>query len=331
MRPQLLAQTLASFIAVKRPMLIEGSPGLGKTQLPRQVADELGIEFRLLHAPLMQPEDYGMPVVNANRDGIKFVVPDKFPLEGSDCPSEGLLCLDELPQTDNAGQKILANLIQEREIHGYKIKPGWALIATGNRMQDRAGANRVLSHLRARVTTITFEPHLDDWCQWALTHNVDPSIISFIRFKPNMLNNFNADKEVSPTPRSWAEGISPIIGNVPPEVENECFTGAIGEGAAAEFTGFLKIVRKLPNPDVVLMNPDKADVPKEPSVLYAISGAIAHRATQDNFERVMTYAKRLPPEFMVLVVRDAVRKDKTIQHTRTFTDWATKEGARVLM
>ena len=47
-----------------------------------------------------------------------------------------------------------------------------------------------------------------------------------------------------------------MLGKVPAEAEYECFKGAVGEGAAAEFVGFMRIYRKLPNPDAILMNPD---------------------------------------------------------------------------
>jgi len=332
MRPSLIASTIESMVAVARAMHLEGKPGLGKTQIVRQVADTMGIGFMQLHAPLMQPEDYGMPVVNASRDGVTFVVPtEKFPIEGSNCPERGILLVDELPQADNSGQKILANLIQEREIHGKRLKKGWTIVSTGNRAADRAGANRILSHLRNRMTTLEFEPHLDDWCVWALENDVAPEVVSFIRFRPGLLCDFDPQRDINPTPRAWVEGVSPIIAKVPAEAEFECFKGAVGEGAAAEFVGFLNIFRKLPNPDAVLMNPDTADVPEDGATRYAISGAIAARATDANFERVLTYAKRLPAEFMVLVVRDAIRHNKAIQNTKAFTQWAMKEGAKVLL
>lgn len=338
MKPSLLMDTVSARATahikgdLKRSTYIIGSPGLGKTQLTKQVAEALGIGFKALHAPLMQPEDYGMPVVNAARDGYDFVVSaEKFPLEHSECPDNGILLIDEMGQADNAGQKILANLLQEREIHGKHLKPGWHIVATGNRQQDRAGANRILSHLNDRITTYEMEPNLEDWCNWALDHGVKPEVISFLRFKSALLCDFNPQNEKSPTPRSWAEGVSNAIGCVPEAAEFETFKGDVGEGPAAEFVGYLKIARKLPNPDLILLNAEKYEVPKEPSVLYALAGALAHRAKEDNFERVMVYAKRMPPEFMVLTVRDAVRKEPACANTRAFTEWAVKEGAKVVM
>jgi hypothetical protein len=79
------------------------------------------------------------------------------------------------------------------------------------------------------------------------------------------------------------------------------------------------------------MKPDKHEVPEEASVRYALAGALAHRATVDNFDAVMTFAKRMPPEFGVLVVLDAIRKTPEIQNTKAFMGWAAKEGAKVLL
>jgi hypothetical protein len=279
----------------------------------------------------MQPEDFAIPAPNATRTAIDFLINSRFPIEGSDHPDEGVILIDEAPQGDNAIQKTVANLVQEREIYGRRLKEGWMIVLTGNRAQDRAGANRILSHLRNRVTTIEFEAQLDDWCRWAIDNDIRPEIISLMRFKPALLNDFDPHRDINPTPRAWAEGVSPILDKVPQEAEYECIKGAVGEGAAAECTGYLKICRKLPNPDVILMNPDTHEVPTEASVRYALASALAYRATVDNFDAVMTYARRMPAEFAVLTVLDAIRKTPDLQNTKAFTAWATTDGAKVLL
>ncbi len=338
MKPSIILSTIkARFTAhlddnLHRAMYLVGLPGGGKTQIVAQAARELGVGFRAIHAPLMLPEDYGMPIVNAKRDGVTFVVPsEKFPIVGADCPDTGLLLIDEAPQADNSGQKILANLVQEREIHGKKLKPGWMIVVTGNPTTARAGANRLLSHFSDRMTAYAFEIDLDDWCVWALDNRVKPEVIAFIRFRSDLLCDFDPQRDKNATPRGWAEGVSASLGIVPPDAEYDSFKGDVGEGAAAEFLAFLKIFRKLPNPDAVLMNPEKAEVPTDMATLYAISSAIAARASKSSFERVMTYARRLPPEFSVLVVRDSIRKDREVTSTRAFIDWASKDGAKILL
>ena len=316
---------------IKRPLIVESSPGLGKTQIAKQAADELGVGFMAIHAPLLQPEDYGFPIISKDKSDVAFVVSkQKFPLEGSDCPETGIFLIDEISQSDNSAQKILANLVQEREIHGQKLKKGWMIIATGNRTKDRAGANRLLSHLKNRLTVIALEPSLDDWTNWALQNEVKPEVIAFIRFRSELLTNFDPLNEINATPRSWTEGVSASLGVIDKSLEFPVFQGDVGEGPASEFMAFLKIFRNLPNPDAIMLKPKEAEVPTDPATLYALCGALSSRTTADNFGRVMTYIKRIPPEFGVLFVRDAISRDQSISESQEFVKWAATDGAKLL-
>lgn len=316
---------------IKRPLHIESSPGLGKTQIAAQAARELNVGFLTIHAPLLQPEDYGFPAITADRSDVKFIVSkSKFPIVGSDCPETGIFLIDELSQADVSGQKILANLLQEREIHGQKLKPDWLIISTGNRTTDRSGANRLLSHLRNRITTIELDASLDDWTVWALSAGIQTEVIAFLRFRPDLLSAFDAHQDINPTPRSWCEGVSAALGIVDSAHEFAVFKGDVGEGPAAEFSAFLKVFRKLPSPDAILINPLTVEVPTDPATLYALCGALAHKTTPDNFGRVMHYIGRLPSEFSVLYVRDTMRRKPEIASTAEFIKWASTDGAKLL-
>ena len=322
MRSSTLKATLKSLVAINRTVCIEGSPGGGKTTIVQDVATELNLHYIERHMPTMLVEDFGIPTINGEM--LSYKIPDWFPAKGGkhDDGRGGILCFDDRNQANADLQKVLANICQARNLHGVELADKWTVISTGNRMSDRAGANRVLSHLRNRETVIDLETHLDDWTAWALDNEVKPEVVSFIRFRPNLLHDFDAQRDQNPTPRSWVEGISAVIGAVPPEAEYECFKGAVGEGAAAEFVGFLRIFRKLPNPDSILLNPDAGEVPTDPATLYALSGSIAERATEANFERVCRYAERMPPEFSVLTVSYAARKKPELANTQAFTKWA---------
>lgn len=316
---------------IKRPLMVEASPGVGKTESVGQIARELGIGFMVVHAPLLQAEDYGLPVVSKDRTRLEFVVScDKFPLEGSDCPETGIMLFDELPQAPNEIQKVLANLMQEREIHGKKLKAGWMIVATGNRLSDRAGANRILGHLGNKMTRVGMEISLDGWTQWALQNEVNVEVISFIRFRPDLLTNYLPNQDINATPRSWTHGVSAQLGKIPTSLEFETFAGEVGEGPAAEFLAFLKIYRSLPDIDAILREPKKVPIPKDPATLYALCGALAHKATPTNFGRALTYVRRMPQEFSVLFVKDAGNRNEDIYTSKDYIDWASKEGADLL-
>jgi hypothetical protein len=321
MRATLLKDTIKSLFPTQRTVCIEGSPGGGKTTIVHEVAEELGIPCIEKHMPTMLVEDFGVPDMMAAGESFGYKMPDWFPVKGKS-PDSGILLFDDRNQAGSDLQKVLANICQARTLHGVQMPDGWQVISTGNKQSDRAGANRVLSHLRNRETVYELETHLDDWTAWALSNDVKPEVVSFIRFRPNLLHDFDPQRDQNATPRSWVEGVSDTLGRVSPEAEFETFKGAVGEGAAAEFVGFMRIFRKLPNPDAILLNPQTADVPSDPATLYALSGALSQRATEANFERVCQYVERMPPEFSVLTVSFAARKNPDLANTQAFTKWS---------
>jgi len=321
MRATLLKETIKSLFPITRTLSIEGSPGGGKTTIVHEVAQELDIPRIERHMPTMLVEDFGILFPETDSNTLHYKLPDWFPVKGK-APEAGILLFDDRNQAGPDLQKVLANICQARTLHGVPMPDGWQVVSTGNRQSDRAGANRVLSHLRNRETVLELETHLDDWTSWAINHGVKPEVISFIRFRPGLLHDFDPQRDQNATPRAWVDGVSDVLGTVPSEAEFECFKGAVGEGAAAEFVGFVRIFRKLPNPDAILLNPQTADVPKDPATLYALSGALAQRATESNFERVCQYSERMPQEFSVLTVSYAARRNPDLANTQAFTKWS---------
>jgi len=322
MRAENIKKTIMDFYnSTKRPVVVTGSPGGGKTSIVEQVADDLGIEYIHKHMPTMLVEDFGIPYPSKDGDSFNYRLPDWFP---TDPEWRGILCLDDRGQCGNDLQKVIANIQQARELHGFSLSDGCMVVSTSNRQEDKSGVNRTLLHLADRETELQLDTMLDDWCRWAIDNGVKAELISFLRFRSDLLHDFDPQRPKNATPRSWVEGVSNILGIVSPEVEYECFKGAVGEGPAAEFVGYMKIWRKLPNIDNILLHPDRVEVPTDPATLYAISGSLADRANDGNFSKCITYFNRMPPEFGVLGVSYATRKNPDLASTQAFTQWAVE-------
>ena len=75
----------------RQPVFIWGGPGIGKSAVVRQLADDLAIPLQDVRALLLDPVDLrGLPFLDS--DGrSKWSTPDFLPQEG-----EGILFLDEL-------------------------------------------------------------------------------------------------------------------------------------------------------------------------------------------------------------------------------------------
>lgn len=116
----------------------------------------------------------------------------------------------------------------------------------------------------------------------------------------------------------------------PRHLEFERIKGATGEGWAVEFLAFLKLKGQLPAPSQILLDPEHALVPTEPSALYAITGALADLATDRNFPQVIRYCNRLPVEFAAMTIRDVVARDAArkqplgVTNCRAYIEWESK-------
>ncbi len=319
------------------PIYIEGSPGLGKSKIPEQAAKELGVAFQVIHAPLMQPEDYSFPMPNAEKTSIDFLVSKtKFPVVGSKFPEKGIFLADEVGQCDPPTQKILAGMFYDRNINGVPLLPGWTIIGTGNRVQDRAGASRLLTHLRDRVIPLELNVKLNDWTNWAIKNLVPLEVVLFIRFRPDLLNTFDPQLEFNATPRAWSTKVAKYFGKLEADLELPVYAACVGEGPATEFLAFVRDWKEIPNPDSILLNPTTASLPSKVSICYATIGALVQRVTPVNFGRALKYVQRIGKEtefgteFEVVFIRDAFAKDPNLSNCADAIDWMSNGGAELL-
>jgi len=324
MRSENIKKTLKELFKVKRTTLIEGSPGGGKTTICRDVAKEMNVGYVEVHMPTMLVEDFGIPMPQP--DGtVKYTIPHWVPVIGSDHPDVGFVVLDDFSQASGDIQKVVRNMCQGRNLHEHKLKD-WMFVMTGNRQKDRAGAVRRLSHVSNAITVIELETDLNDCTKWMVDNGVHPSVISFVNFKPNLLHDFDPQREGNSSPRAWVEGVSNVLNTctLPTEVEYEVFKGAVGEGCAGEFVAFREVEREMPNVDSIIKSPMTAKIPEKPSVLYAVAGALAYKVEESNIENVIKYLDRLPNEFNMLCISLACRKTPELCSTKAFTEWGVK-------
>lgn len=301
---------------------IEGKPGGGKSAIAAEVGRELGFDNVVqFFASLRDPVDLmGTP---AHDDRVTRWRPPEELMKLS--TGRNLLVLEELPDSGAQMQNALCGLVYDRHVGSLHLSSETYIIATGNRTKDKSGANRLASKLYGRVRRFEYTENIDDFSNWALDAGIDPVLIQFLRFRPDLLSDFDPNREANPTPRTWVQA-SKTPTTLPTNLYFGNIAGDVGEAAAAEYTGFRRIFEALPNIDGILMNPSKSEVPTEPAVLYALTGALAHRTTKDNFDRVSEYVSRMPAEFQVMCVSDAMKMQPDIKNTKAFIAWAVKNS-----
>ena len=172
-------------------------------------------------------------------------------------------------------QAACLQLLLDRKLGEYRLPNGWHVIAAFNRSGDRAGTHRLISPLLNRFVHLDLDVSAEDWQAWAVTADVAVVVRAFLRFSHNLLFQFDSgsNPRAFPTPRSW-QFVSDVISRASGDSDAALVAGCVGDGAAAEFLGFRRLYRELPDIEVALASPETTPVPREPAVLYALVGAL---------------------------------------------------------
>ena len=327
--PKKAAQLLSAFIKSRTPILLTGAPGVGKSSIVEQAAKAAGCDIILSHPVVADPTDAkGLPWLDKDGETAKFL-PFGDLAKAMKATKSTVWFLDDLGQASPAVQASYMQLLLAREVNGHKLPDCVTFVAATNRRSDRAGVSGILTPVLSRFGSIVeIEVSVDDWTEWALGADVAPELIAFLRFRPDLLQDFDPSKrdmENFPCSRTWGfVGQKILKMELPDSLEFVAIAGAVGEGAAIEFRAFLSMVRSnLPNPDQIILNPETASIPNRPDMLWAVCTALTKKATEDNCGRIFTYAQRLhadgKSEFATLLVKDIARVKPQVCNTPDWT------------
>jgi hypothetical protein len=223
----------------------------------------------------------------------------------------------------------------EREINGHKISDHVVFISASNLKGGNTGVTTILDPLMNKHTTVVHLRNIfDDWCKWAVKIAKLPyEIVYFVRWQPDVLKAYKPTPDLSQTPTARGlEHCADILKTgISSSVRGRLFAGSIGEEFAVQLEGFLKFYKNLPNPDMVIADPENAEIPTDPGQIYALCAALANRAKDSSIDAIITYANRLTndqnagAEFSVALVCDSVRKDpQNLAQGQKFIEWSTE-------
>ena len=279
---------------VKHSVFIWGAPGIGKSSAVTQVAKDKDLELIDLRISQLAPTDIrGLPYTKDGR--AHFAPPSFLPTDG-----EGILFLDELNMASPSVMGIAQQLILDRQVGDYKVPEGWFIVAAGNRTEDRAAISQMPAPVANRFIHFHIDSSLDSWKEYAIGAGINEKILAFLNFRPQLLYNFEKNQSAWPSPRSW-EFANTLL-NIDLSIEY-----VVGTGAASEFYAYQTIYTELPNVDLIFEGED-IPVPHEPSLIYAICGALINRAkTADNvFKGLKWLMKGTTEDYVGLYMSDAM-------------------------
>ena len=337
MRPAQLIRVLDRELASTKeghhtPVMLWGPPGVGKSQMVAQTADRHRVPVIDIRLSQMEPSDLrGIPFRDG--EGVEWAVPAMLP-NVERHGEAGILFLDEINAAPPSVSAAAYQLSLDRRLGEYQVPDHWAIFAAGNRQGDRGVTYSMPAPLANRFSHFEVETNLDDWVTWAYANEIDERVIGFLRFRPELLFDFDpAHNPVAfPSPRSWEfahRGLRKFEDQS--DLLQGTLQGCVGPAAGIELHAFVSSLDQMPDLDAIVAG-EEVPVPREIDLQYAVAAALVGRAIRaqrgENAQQVvgniLAYAGRFPQREMgVMLVSDLHRAvGNALFDVPAFSDWA---------
>jgi hypothetical protein len=258
-------------------LLLIGAPGIGKTQILKQLAyqesGQLGKKFidlsemttipdDLLNSIRAIPEDYYLflrvPSTHiqpdeisalAIKDGFADLLPFRrlyvFTIPGV----YGVLFIDELPNAMDEQMSLLFSILDEKEFSwGFRLSKNVKVVSAGNPAGWSRVANTLPEPLRSKLTIINVDPPgIDEWAEFmekTYPNQWNKVVYAYLKFSQgDFMRKPESDEEAYPCPRSWTR-LALYLSNVDraqmTPFDEEYVRGTVGTSTATKFLSFLR-------------------------------------------------------------------------------------------
>lgn len=302
---------------LKQPILGIGAPGIGKSEVVKEIADELGYHLEDLRlAQMSEVEIGGLIYPDETKTHTHWLKPDFFPEENG---PKTILLLDEITSASKRVQVAAYQLVLDRRIGKHVLPDSTVIIALGNGEEDGGVYVELAAPLADRFEIYSVQCDSDIWISEYASKYVDkrtglgvnPLVTAFISEHPDKLHtqSENADELVFATPRSWKR-VSDTLNASNDKITDVTrlkILGTVGDVVGGEFAAYCerysasRVVEQILAGEDVSVPSDRADI------LYittAIASRINSKLVTDGVNAAVPwyinankFAEKLPAEY----------------------------------
>lgn len=280
----------------KRPIFLWGAPGLGKSDIIKQLGDEMHAPVIDIRLSLWEPTDIkGIPYFNPEKHTMEWAPPMELPNEEMAAQHDNIiLFLDEMNSAAPSVQAAAYQLVLNRKIGAYVLPDNVLIVAAGNRDADKGVTYRMPTPLANRFVHLEMKVDWEDWFQWSTQNKIHKDVVGFLTFSKKDLYDFDpkGSSKAFATPRSWSF-VSELLFDDDEDVNvlTDLVAGAIGEGLAIKFMAHRKIASKLPDPRDILAGKVMKLQTKETSAMYSLTISLCYEMKEANDRKDKDWSK----------------------------------------
>ncbi len=333
----------------------QGEPGIGKSAMLKTIEKQNpDYTTAYIDCTLLDLGDFALPYTETtdnllsgdNKSKMKIT---KFAPNARFKMHEGkpvIVMLDELGKAMKAVKNVLLTLMLEHRIGDQYLPEGSIVFGTTNLLTDGVG-DMLEAHARNRVCFITVrKPNADEWIDWALGNNIDPTIIAWVKQYPHALASYTDDAQrdnpyifnplragqgavVTPRSLEKASFIAKQRESLGDSLTISLLSGTIGESAARDMQAFFTVVDKLPTWDAIINDPANTRIPDDTIAKCILVFSAVTRVTKDTLGKWMPYMQRMDMEWQALFATSVMRsaeKQVFCVMDKSFKNWALQNS-----
>lgn len=179
----------------QRPLLLMGPPGVGKTAILSQLAEELEIglvAYTMTHhtrqsalgLPLIREKTYGGKAYTATEYTMSEILAAVYDSMEKTGRRTGILFLDEINCVSETLMPAMLQLLQTKRFGTHSLPEGWIIAAAGNPPQYNQSARLFDTATMDRVRLLLIEENYPVWRAYAHARGLHPAVLSYLELHP---------------------------------------------------------------------------------------------------------------------------------------------------
>ena len=250
-------------IVRQRPIFLLGAPGIGKTAVMEQIAQELGIalvSYSMTHhtrqsalgLPFIMHKEYEGKAYDVTEYTMSEIIASIYDVMSESGIREGILFLDEINCVSETLAPSMLQFLQYKVFGRHQVPEGWVIVTAGNPPEYNKSVREFDVVTLDRLKILEVEADYTVWKEYAREQGVHTAILNYLDMKKD--DFYQVETTVRGrnyiTARGW-EDLSKMLMLYEEEgiAVEESFVGQYirSERVVKEFTAYYDLYQKYKN------------------------------------------------------------------------------------
>lgn len=178
----------------QRPIFLLGAPGIGKTAIMEQIAQEMGIalvSYSMTHhtrqsalgLPFITHKNYGGKEFDVSEYTMSEIIASIYETMEEGGLKEGILFLDEINCVSETLAPSMLQFLQYKVFGRHQVPEGWVIVTAGNPPEYNKSVREFDVVTMDRLKLLEVEPDYGVWKEYAAEYRIHNAVLNYLDLK----------------------------------------------------------------------------------------------------------------------------------------------------